>query len=78
MAIGYILIKTNPAMEKRVFEEINSKKIKDVKDCHILFGEYDLLVKLDVPHFSDISTLVTNEIRSIQGINETKTLIVHT
>ncbi len=78
MAIGYVLIKTNPAMEKRVYEDIKEKNIKEIREVHILFGEYDLIIKLEVDHFSDIATIVTNHVRSADGINETKTLIVHT
>jgi hypothetical protein len=39
-----------------------------------LFGEYDLLAKIEGDDFENLGVIVVNKIRSIEGILDTKTL----
>jgi len=45
MVVTYLLITTSPAEEHEVYNTL--RKLKDVKEVHPLFGEYDLIVKLE-------------------------------
>lgn len=49
-------------------------KIKYVAELHPLFGEYDLMVKIDATDFSELGKIVIDQIRTIDGVIDTKTL----
>lgn len=55
-----------------VYDKIS--KIKYVVEIHPLFGEYDLIVKIDVKDFSELGKIVIEELRTISGVIDTKTL----
>ena len=44
MAIGYVLINVKPGMELQAFEIINT--IENVAAADLLFGDYDIIVKI--------------------------------
>lgn len=72
MALGFVLIKIAPGREKKVYDRIAS--IKEVEELYPLFGEYDLIAKIVVKDFEELSDIVVNKIRTIEGVLETKTL----
>lgn len=72
MALGFVLIKVSPKREKEVYETLSS--IDEVDELYPLFGEYDLITKLVVNDFEQLSDVIVNKIRSIEGVLETKTL----
>ena len=45
-----------------------------VVDATVLFGDHDLIAKLVAPDLWDIAKAVVNEVRSIPGVKQTKTL----
>lgn len=72
MAIGYVLINTAPAKEHKVFNKLN--ELPDIIELHPLFGEYDLIAKLETEDFNELGKIVVDGIRSIEGVIDTKTL----
>ena len=72
MAIGFILISTAPAKEHEVYNEL--MKVKEIVELHPLFGEYDLIAKIQADDFNTLGQIVVNKIRSIDGVADTKTL----
>lgn len=72
MALGFVLIKIAPGRERKVYDRIAS--LKEVEELYPLFGEYDLIAKIVVKDFEELSEVVVNKIRSIEGVVETKTL----
>ena len=72
MAIGFILINVAPAHEHVVYNKLS--KIPQIVELHPLFGEYDLIAKIDANDFEELGTIIVNKIRSIIGILDTKTL----
>ena len=72
MAIGFVLISTAPAKEHEVYNEI--LKLKEVVELHPLFGEFDLIAKIEAEDFNKLGLVVIDRIRSIQGVIDTKTL----
>ena len=43
-------------------------------EIYPLFGEYDLIAKVTVKDFDQLSDIVFNRIRQIKGVTDTKTL----
>jgi DNA-binding Lrp family transcriptional regulator len=72
MPIGFVLISTAPAKEHQVYNEL--LKIKEIVELHPLFGEYDLIAKVDAKDLEELGKIVVEEVRSIDGVADTKTL----
>jgi len=72
MPIGFILISTAPAKEHQVYNEL--LKIKEIIELHPLFGEYDLIAKVEAKDLEELGKIVVERIRSIDGVADTKTL----
>ena len=73
MATGFALLSISPLHEKTVYEAL--KDISQVTEIHPLFGEYDILVKINADNIDEIGEIVIKRIRSLQGVMDTKTLI---
>jgi DNA-binding Lrp family transcriptional regulator len=73
MAIGFALLSISPLHEKSVYEKLGS--IHEIIEVHPLFGEFDILVKIECNDIDSIGEVVINKIRSTKGIMDTKTLI---
>ncbi len=74
MALGFALLSISPLYEKEVFAELD-KNIPEIIEVHPLFGEYDILVKIQCESIDDIGGTVIKKIRSLKGVTDTKTLI---
>ena len=53
MAVGYVLINVKPGRELEVFESIATLDL--VQDATLLFGDYDIIVKMTAGRMSDIA-----------------------
>ena len=73
MAIGFALLSISPLHEKTVYEALRS--IPEITEVHPLFGEYDILLKIECPDIDSVGEVVINKVRSIKGVMDTKTLI---
>ena len=72
MAVGYVLLNVVPGVEHDVYLQL--KDLDVVDDITVLFGDYDLIVKLVADDLSSIAATVVESIRQIPGILDSKTL----
>lgn len=72
MIVGFVLIKTSPAVEHVVYNDL--LKSKKLIDLHPLMGEYDLIAKIEAKDFEQLGEIIVNYIRSVKGVIDTKTL----
>ena len=72
MAVGYVLLTVVPGVEHDVYLQL--KDLDVVADITVLFGDYDLIVKLVADDLSSIAATVVESIRQIPGILDSKTL----
>ena len=72
MAVGYVLINVSPGKEFEVHQQLGT--LDSVLDATLLFGDYDLIVKLQAGDLSGIAAIVVENIRQIEGVIDTKTL----
>jgi DNA-binding Lrp family transcriptional regulator len=72
MTVGFVLIATKPACEQDVHAVLN--EISEIESIHVLFGEYDLIVKIKSNSFDELGEIVVDKIKSINGVLNTKTL----
>ena len=72
MPIGFVLINAAPAHEHEVYTKLS--KIPEIVELHPLFGEFDLIAKVEPEDFEKLGELIIEKIRSIKGVIDTKTL----
>jgi DNA-binding Lrp family transcriptional regulator len=73
MATGFALLSISPLHEKEVYEALN--QMSEISEVHPLFGEYDILVKIECTDIDSIGEVVIKKIRSLSGIVDSKTMI---
>jgi len=71
---AYILIGLADCDEQEVLEEL--QRHEEVKDAHILFGEWDIIAKIEVKSPEEAATFVMEKIRKLDDVKLTSTLIV--
>ena len=73
MATGFVLITTEPGREHDVRNSLD--EIQEVTNRWMLFGEYDLIAKVEANEEYTLTRVIVEEIRPISGIIDTKTLL---
>jgi DNA-binding Lrp family transcriptional regulator len=72
MVIGFVLMHVSPLHEYEVFNKLS--KLPEVIELHPLFGEYDLIAKIEAKDYESIGEIIITKIKTIEGITDTKTL----
>jgi DNA-binding Lrp family transcriptional regulator len=62
----------SPLHEYKVFNKLS--KLHEVIEVHPLFGEYDLIAKIEAEDYESIGQIIINKIKTIEGIIDTTTL----
>ena len=73
MAVGFVLITTEPGQEIRVREKV--AEIDCVKGIWVVFGNFDCFVKVEADDDSELTEAIVKGIWSVEGIVDTRTLI---
>jgi DNA-binding Lrp family transcriptional regulator len=73
MRAVFIMLKTDPGTLSEVADRVT--ELESFSEAFSISGEYDLLVKLYVHNFDDLSHLVTDQIQKIPHIRETFTIL---
>ena len=73
MSTGFVLITTEHGKEQSVRKSLDS--IEHVTNRWMLFGEYDLIAKIEAEEEFTLTKVIVEEIRPIEGITDTKTLL---
>ena len=73
MIIAYVLIATTTGEEKAVAEEL--QKLKEVELADILYGEWDIILRVKVEDLTELDNFLTHKIRKRKKIKLTSTLI---
>ncbi len=73
MAVGFVLITTEPGKEVSVREKV--AEIDCVKGIWVVFGNFDCFVKVEADDEADLTEAIVQGIRSVPGIIDTRTLI---
>ena len=45
-----------------------------VMDVHVLFGDHDMILKIEADNMGEIARLVVDSVRAIEGVTNTMTL----
>lgn len=69
-----MLINSQPGTEQGVFEKI--KGLSVVKEVHKIFGAYDIIAKIEETNTAKLHETITRQIRQIDKVISTLTLII--
>lgn len=72
MIRAYILIIVEQGIGSKIAVELIKRK--EVKDVEVVYGEYDMVVKVEMPGMEDLKKFIT-ELRSHRDIKRTATMI---
>ena len=73
MAVGFVLIVTISGFEKQVSDSLDD--IGLITGRWGIFGEYDLIAKIESDDDVALTRCIVEDVRTIEGITETRTLI---
>ena len=71
---AYVQIAVDGTKEQSIYTEV--KKFDQVREVHILFGEWDMMIKLELTSPEELAAFVMENIRPIEGVRLTSTMIV--
>ena len=71
---AYVQIGLEESKEVDVYEAL--KALPEVREVHILFGEWDIIAKLELSAPEALGTFVMEKIRSLPGVKLTSTMII--
>ena len=79
LPISYVLINSDLGKDVEIIAKIKEimKEQNDVKlEIQGVYGVYDVIVKLSADDTSKLRSIVTNDIRKIQNVQSTLTMMV--
>jgi len=73
MVSGYVLVRLTPGLEPSALQQIRG--VPGVKDLIPVFGRWDAIVQAESKTLPAMARLVIGQIRGIQGVQATETLV---
>ncbi|UCC66326.1 MAG: Lrp/AsnC ligand binding domain-containing protein [Deltaproteobacteria bacterium] len=73
MIKAYILVSLVPGLEANTMPQISA--LPGVQDTDLVFGRWDVVVQVQAKNIPELSRMVINQIRGLQGVQTTETLI---
>jgi DNA-binding Lrp family transcriptional regulator len=70
---AYVLIVTNPGSTRAVLDALSG--IPNVRTVHEVMGPYDIVVELVTESLTDIPPILSDRIRTVEGIQSTTSLV---
>jgi DNA-binding Lrp family transcriptional regulator len=74
MATAFVCITTEPASMMEVLGAL--KKVKGVEEAEMVYGLYDIVVRVEGDSVSSIKRIITKRIRTIKKVATTTTMMV--
>ncbi|HML03457.1 MAG TPA: Lrp/AsnC ligand binding domain-containing protein [Candidatus Bathyarchaeia archaeon] len=71
MEAAFVFINVKPGKEREVLEKL--RKIKNVTESFELYGDYDIVVKVETEEKERLQAIIMRQIRGIKGIENTST-----
>jgi hypothetical protein len=73
MVKGYLLIKLMPGLESDALSQIRA--IPGINDVNLVFGQWDAIAIAEAKSLFELSRMIIGEVRGIQGVQDTATLV---
>ena len=76
MVTAFVLIVSESGAERKIVDELASQS--GIEEAELVYGEYDIVAKVNVEDVSGLSDFILEKIRPILGVKRTSTLVVAT
>ncbi len=73
MITSYTLARILPAKDEEIYRIV--KTYPEVKEVILTYGEYDLIIKVEINSLEELDQFIFNKLRTTDGIEATTTLI---
>jgi DNA-binding Lrp family transcriptional regulator len=73
LVISYTLARIEPSQDLLVYDKV--KNLPEVNEVITTYGEYDMIIRIEVDSLEALDSFVFNKLRVIEGIESTTTLI---
>lgn len=73
MVKGYLLIKLVPGLEPEALTQIRATH--GITEVNLVFGQWDAIAVAEAKTLFELSKIVVGEVRGIQGVQDTTTLL---
>jgi DNA-binding Lrp family transcriptional regulator len=74
MVAAFVLISVDTGGEKSVLQKL--RQIPEVVLSNELYGEWDIIAKIEVKDIRDLDGIVSLKIRKVPGVKLTSTMVV--
>lgn len=71
--MAYVLITTATGKENFVLEQL--RQLPGLSEVHQLFGQFDLIVRVETKDYDTLCDMVLGKFRTIPGVTGSRTLI---
>lgn len=73
MPMAFVLINTEMGSENEVLKAIN--KLNDVKEAYVVYGVYDIIIKVESDTMEKLKSMITWNIRRLNKVRSTLTMM---
>ena len=73
MTKGYLLIKLVPGLESDALSQIRATQ--GIQEVDLVFGQWDAIAVAEAKTLFELTKIVIGEVRGIQGVQDTTTLL---
>lgn len=70
----FVLVNCEIGKEKEILEEL--KNVPEVTEAYLLYGVYDLIIKIEGESNEKLKEVLLNKVRKIEGIKTTLSMVV--
>jgi len=74
VSIAFILLNTEIGAEEEVLNELG--EVEYVTEAYIVYGNYDIIAKVEAPDMTKLKEVITWKIRRIPKVKSTLTMII--
>lgn len=71
---AYVLINAEVGTEDQVLRQV--KAVSYVKEAYVVYGVYDLIVKVEADNMTELKDIITEKVRKIDLVRSTLTMIL--
>ena len=74
MASAYLLLNVETGTDEEVIN--NLKTLQEVKEAHMVYGVYDIVVRVETETMEELKNVVSWTVRRLDRVRSTMTMIV--
>ncbi len=74
MATALVLVNSEIDAEGKVLEAV--KRYFAVQEAHVVYGGYNIILRVAAPSMDELKEIITTNIRTLENVRSTMTMIV--